>query len=98
MSWKPEVDEIKARRAAAKSMGGPEAVELQHERGRLTVRERIAALVDPNSLEEQAPIAGETETDENGEEKKEKAGEGETAEDNPPEPEEPKGSEEKKND
>ena len=38
------------------------------------------------------------ETDENGEEKKEKAGEGETAEDNPPEPEEPKGSEEKKND
>ena len=66
MSWKPEVDEIKARRAAAKSMGGPEAVELQHERGRLTVRERIAALVDPNSLEEQAPIAGETEIDENG--------------------------------
>ena len=52
MSWKPEVDEIKARRAAAKSMGGPEAVELQHDRGRLTVRERIAALVDPNSLEE----------------------------------------------
>ena len=38
------------------------------------------------------------ETDENGEEKKEKAGEEETAEDNPPEPEEPKGSEEKKND
>lgn len=43
------------------------------------------------------------ETDENGEEKKEigeeeKAGEGETAEDNPPEPAEPKGSEEKKND
>ena len=36
------------------------------------------------------------ETDENGEEKKEKAGEGETAEDNPPEPN--KGSEEKKND
>ena len=43
------------------------------------------------------------ETEENGEKKKEigeevKAGEGETAEDNPPEPEEPKGSEEKKND
>ena len=67
MSWKPEVDEIEARRKAAKSMGGPEAIERQHERGRLTVRERVAALVDANSLEEQAPIAGETERDENGE-------------------------------
>ena len=38
------------------------------------------------------------ETDENGEEKKEIGEEEETAEDNPPEPEEPKGSEEKKND
>ena len=67
MSWKPEVDEIEARRIAAREMGGPEAVARQHERGRLTVRERVAALVDEGSLEEQAPIAGETERDENGE-------------------------------
>jgi acetyl-CoA carboxylase carboxyltransferase component len=66
MSWKPEVDEIEARRLAATSMGGPEAVERQHERGRLTIRERLDALVDPGSLEEQAPIAGETERDEDG--------------------------------
>ncbi|MGB0621613.1 MAG: acyl-CoA carboxylase subunit beta [Myxococcota bacterium] len=67
MSWKPEVDEIEKRRVAAREMGGPEAVARQHERGRLTVRERVAALVDEGSLEEQAPIAGESERNEDGE-------------------------------
>jgi acetyl-CoA carboxylase carboxyltransferase component len=66
MSWKSEVDEIEARREAARAMGGPEAVERQHERGRLTIRERLDALVDANSLEEQGPIAGEAERDEDG--------------------------------
>ena len=66
MSWKTEVDEIAARREAARSMGGPEPVERQHERGRLTVRERLGALVDPDSVEEQGPIAGEAERDEDG--------------------------------
>jgi len=66
MSWKPEVDEIEARRQAARAMGGPEAVERQHDRGRLTIRERLDALVDANSLEEQGPIAGESERDEDG--------------------------------
>ncbi len=66
MSWKPEVDEINTRREAAQGMGGPEAIERQHARGRLTVRERLAALVDEGSLEEQAPIAGEAERDDDG--------------------------------
>jgi acetyl-CoA carboxylase carboxyltransferase component len=66
MSWKPEVDEIEARRKAALSMGGPEATERQHQRGRLTIRERLDVLVDPGSLEEQGPIAGESERDESG--------------------------------
>ncbi len=66
MSWKPEVDEIEARRKAARAMGGPEAVERQHERGRLTIRERLDALIDPGSLEEQGPIAGEAERDDEG--------------------------------
>ncbi len=66
MSWKKEVDEIAARRRAATSMGGPEAIERQHARGRLTIRERLDALVDPGSLEEQGPIAGETERDAQG--------------------------------
>jgi len=47
-------------------MGGPEAVDRQHERGRLTIRERLDALVDAGSLEEQGPIAGEAERDEDG--------------------------------
>ncbi len=66
MSWKPEVDEIELRRNAARGMGGPEAVARQHERGRLTIRERLDALVDADSLEEQGPIAGEAERDEEG--------------------------------
>jgi acetyl-CoA carboxylase carboxyltransferase component len=66
MSWQPEVDEIEARRTAAREMGGPEAVEKQHARGRLTIRERLDALVDKNSLEEQGPIAGEAERDDEG--------------------------------
>ena len=66
MSWKPEVDEIEARREAARAMGGLEAVERQHARGRLTIRERLNLLVDNNSLEEQGPIAGEAERDDEG--------------------------------
>ncbi len=66
MSWKPEVDEIEARREAARAMGGPEAVRRQHERGRLTIRERLDRLVDPGSLEEQGPLAGEAERDDEG--------------------------------
>jgi acetyl-CoA carboxylase carboxyltransferase component len=66
MSWKSEVDEIRARRESARGMGGTEAIARQHERGRLTVRERLDRLVDPDSLEEQGPIAGEAERDEDG--------------------------------
>lgn len=66
MSWKPEVEEIQARREAARGMGGAEAIARQHERGRLTIRERLDELIDPNSLDEQGPIAGEAERDENG--------------------------------
>jgi acetyl-CoA carboxylase carboxyltransferase component len=66
MSWRPEVDEIEARREAARAMGGPEAVERQHNRGRLTIRERLDRLVDDGSLEEQGPIAGEADRDEDG--------------------------------
>ncbi len=66
MSWKSEVDEIEARREAARAMGGPESVERQHARGRLTIRERLDRLVDDGSLEEQGPIAGEAERDEEG--------------------------------
>ena len=67
MSWKPEVDEIERLRALARQQGGAEAVERQHARGRLTVRERIEALVDPASFREHGELAGESERDANGE-------------------------------
>ncbi|MCG8590769.1 MAG: propionyl-CoA carboxylase [Proteobacteria bacterium] len=66
MSWKPEVEELAAKREAATQLGGEEAVARQHERGRLTVRERVAALVDAESFYEQGPVAGHTERDEEG--------------------------------
>ena len=67
MSWKREVDGIEERRRRAAEHGGTEAVARQHERGRLTIRERIDGLVDADSFREQGPIAGSSETGENGE-------------------------------
>jgi len=66
VSWKDEVEGIEARRQAAQALGGAEAVAAQHARGRLTVRERIAALVDGGSFVEQGPIAGYSEKDAQG--------------------------------
>ncbi len=66
MSWRDEVDGIEARRALARAMGGDAAVATQHERGRLTIRERIDALADPHTFREEGPIAGHSETDEAG--------------------------------
>ncbi|MBW2421795.1 MAG: propionyl-CoA carboxylase [Deltaproteobacteria bacterium] len=66
MSWRREVEGIEERRKAARELGGPEAVARQHELGRLTVRERIAALADPDSFHEQGPISGQAELDEEG--------------------------------
>lgn len=66
MSWKPEVEEIERRRALAREQGGHEAVARQHAAGRRTIRERIEALVDPESFREQGPLAGGFETDEAG--------------------------------
>jgi acetyl-CoA carboxylase carboxyltransferase component len=66
MSWKPEVDGIEERRRRAAELGGAEALAAQHQRERLTVRERIDRLLDAGSFREQGPIAGHSETDENG--------------------------------
>jgi len=66
VTWKPEVDGIESRRREALEMGGADAVEKQHEKGRLTVRERIERFVDGGSFYEQGPIAGHSERDEAG--------------------------------
>ncbi len=66
MSWKREADQIEERIALAKKLGGDEAVAKQHERRKLTVRERIDGLVDAESFSEQGPLAGHSESDEEG--------------------------------
>jgi acetyl-CoA carboxylase carboxyltransferase component len=58
MSWQPEVDELQRRRALAHQMGGPEGIARQHSQGKLTVRERIDALVDPGSFREFMGLVG----------------------------------------
>lgn len=58
MSWQPEVDEINRRRLWAEQMGGPAAVQRQHDSGRLTIRERIRGLVDPDSFREIGKLTG----------------------------------------
>lgn len=56
--WDREIAELRERQRAAEAMGGPDKVRLQHDKGKLTVRERIARLVDPGSFREIGSIAG----------------------------------------
>lgn len=58
MSWKSEVEELERRKELAKQMGGPEGIERQHRRGKLTVRERMDKLVDPGTLDEFMGLGG----------------------------------------
>lgn len=67
MNWKKETDEIVQRRALALEQGGEDAVAKQHGKGKLTIRERIHNLLDPDSFEEIGPAAGAAIHDENGE-------------------------------
>ena len=45
MTWDPELAELAHRKQLAAQLGGPERVERQHATGRLTVRERLDALL-----------------------------------------------------
>ena len=67
MSWKREIQEIAKRRELAALQGGSRAVGRQHEKGRLTIRERIDQLLDDGSFEEVGAGAGVGETSEGGE-------------------------------
>src|SRR2546427_11410602 len=52
MSMSQRLDELKKKGEQAKLGGGPEKIESQHSRGKMTARERIDALVDPGSFVE----------------------------------------------
>ncbi|RUT28821.1 acyl-CoA carboxylase subunit beta [Arsenicitalea aurantiaca] len=46
------IDALEARRRAARAGGGPARIATQHEKGKLTARERLEVLLDPGSFEE----------------------------------------------
>lgn len=50
MSWEPVLTTFQQQRATIALGGGAKAVERQHEKNRLTARERIALLADPETL------------------------------------------------
>src|SRR5579872_544501 len=66
MNWQPELDELRERERQARELGGAERVKRQHDAGKLTVRERITALVDRGSFHEIGAIAGRASYDEAG--------------------------------
>ena len=66
MSWEKEVAEIQARKDLSLEQGGTEGIARQHEKGRLTIRERIDCLLDINSFVEHGPGAGFAEKNDEG--------------------------------
>src|SRR5712672_3685929 len=58
MSWETDIEELRRREALARQMGGPDKVKRHHDAGRLTVRERIDALLDPGSFHEVGALTG----------------------------------------
>ena len=49
MPWPELLDEIRRQSQAIQEGGGAQAIERQHQKNRLTARERIAQLLDPDS-------------------------------------------------
>ncbi|HET6609384.1 MAG TPA: hypothetical protein VFG62_22115, partial [Rhodopila sp.] len=58
VGWEPELAELRQRQALARELGGADRVARQHAGGRMTVRERIDKLLDPDSFQEIGSIAG----------------------------------------
>ena len=66
MTWEAEVDEISDRRRRSLLLGGEQRVDRQHSQGKLTIRERIAAFVDPGSFREIGQLAARVRYDRDG--------------------------------
>ena len=62
--WKGVVAELLERRRCARAQGGADRVAQHHAKGRLTLREKLDALLDAGTFEEVGPIAGLGERDE----------------------------------
>jgi acetyl-CoA carboxylase carboxyltransferase component len=66
MSWQAELNEIERRKQLAQELGGAEKVAKHKAAGKLTVRERIAALLDAGSFQELGSISGFPQYDDSG--------------------------------
>jgi acetyl-CoA carboxylase carboxyltransferase component len=67
MSWENEVRELERRRHLARQQGGADGIARQHAKGRLTIRERIDALLDPDTFQEQGKATAVPDYDDNDE-------------------------------
>lgn len=56
--WQLLLSQLQERTAMAEAMGGEDKIARQHQRGRLSARERIAGLCDPDSFNEYGALAG----------------------------------------
>ncbi len=66
MTWEPEIEELKQREHLGRQMGGPEKIARHVGLGKLTVRDRVAGLLDEGSFQEVGTAAGKVDYDENG--------------------------------
>jgi acetyl-CoA carboxylase carboxyltransferase component len=66
MTWTPEIEQLEQLRRLRKRMGGAEGIARQHQQGRLTVRERLGLLVDPESFQELGTSVGAAKYDQEG--------------------------------
>lgn len=67
MAWDKEVAQLHQRRKLAEAQGGEHNVGRQHKAGRLTIRERVDALIDKNSFQEIGKTTGAAEYSDSGE-------------------------------
>jgi acetyl-CoA carboxylase carboxyltransferase component len=58
VTWEPELEELRRRRELALEMGGEEKVARHTAQGKLTVRDRIAALLDTGTFHEIGTLTG----------------------------------------
>jgi len=66
VTWDREIEEMRQRQTLAHAMGGPEKVARQHEFNKLTIRERVDAMADPESFHEIGTLAGVAHYDDQG--------------------------------
>jgi acetyl-CoA carboxylase carboxyltransferase component len=67
MAWEAQIKELERRRYLAQQQGGKEGIAKQHSRGRLTIRERVDALLDSGSFREHGRATASPVYDDNGE-------------------------------